>query len=265
MSALAAMTSLELAAYAAEAADVLSPDERIQLAQAITVREHAERFMKFELLYPETGPLRRELYAKHLEFFEAGKTYRERCAMAANRVGKSFGMGGYEFTCHITGRYPDWWPGRRWHRPITAWVAGDTNETTRDIIQKILFGMVEGSGPGKRMDGTGLVPLECIDQGSINWKQGVNDLIDQVAVDHTSGGKTIVGVKSYKQGRKMFQGVELDVLWFDEEPPLSVYTEGLVRTMTTDGMTMLTYTPLEGLTETVMAFLPGETGSLMQH
>ncbi|HET7412460.1 MAG TPA: hypothetical protein VFJ18_07330, partial [Pararhizobium sp.] len=31
----------------------------------------------------------RHLYPRHLEFFEAGATYRERCMMAANRVGKS--------------------------------------------------------------------------------------------------------------------------------------------------------------------------------
>ena len=38
----------------------------------------------------------RHKYAKHLEFFEAGAKYRERCFMAANRVGKTLGAGGYE-------------------------------------------------------------------------------------------------------------------------------------------------------------------------
>jgi hypothetical protein len=45
----------------------------------------------------------RHKYAKHLEFFEAGAKYRERCFMAANRVGKTLGAGGYETAAHLTG------------------------------------------------------------------------------------------------------------------------------------------------------------------
>ena len=55
----------------------------------------------------------RHKYAKHLEFFEAGAKYRERCFMAANRVGKTLGAGGYETAAHLTGDYPAWWVGRR--------------------------------------------------------------------------------------------------------------------------------------------------------
>ena len=73
----------------------------------------------------------RELYQKHLEFFRAGRAYRERCFMAANRVGKTEGAGGYELTCHLTGYYPHWWEGRRFTGPVRAWAAGKTNETTR--------------------------------------------------------------------------------------------------------------------------------------
>jgi hypothetical protein len=38
-----------------------------------------------------------------MEFFEAGAKYRERCMMAANRVGKTLGAGGYETAAHLTG------------------------------------------------------------------------------------------------------------------------------------------------------------------
>jgi hypothetical protein len=51
---------------------------------------------KLDSSYPETGPLRRELYPKHLEFFEAGARYNERLFLAANRVGKTEGVGAYE-------------------------------------------------------------------------------------------------------------------------------------------------------------------------
>ena len=98
---------------------------------------------KIDTMYPETGPLRRELYPKHMEFFTAGASFRERCAMAANRVGKTEGMGGYETALHLTGRYPDWWPGRRFDHPVQWWAAGKTNETTRDIVQNVYIRRVE--------------------------------------------------------------------------------------------------------------------------
>ena len=36
-----------------------------------------------DTLYPDTGPLRRELYPKHTAFFKAGAQYRTRLFMAA--------------------------------------------------------------------------------------------------------------------------------------------------------------------------------------
>ena len=106
---------------------------------------------KLESFYPDTGRLRRESYVKHLEFFEAGTRYNERLFMAANRVGKTEGVGAYETTLHLTGRYPAWWKGRRFTKPISAWAAGQTSKTTRDIIQFALL----GKGPRY---GTGMIP-----------------------------------------------------------------------------------------------------------
>ena len=44
-------------------------------------------------------------------------------------------------------------------------------------------------------------------------------------------------------------------MWFDEEPPLDVYVEGLTRTNATGGITIVTFTPLLGMSEVVMLFL----------
>jgi hypothetical protein len=77
-------------------------------------------------LFPTTGPLRRDLYPKHLEFVRAGGRYKERLFMAANRIGKTL-TGAYETTCHLTGRYPDWWDGARFAHPIEAWACGTTS------------------------------------------------------------------------------------------------------------------------------------------
>lgn len=233
--------------------DNLSPAQREAMLASIEL-ELSRR--KIDSMYPDTGPLRRELYPKHMEFFKAGATYRERCAMAANRVGKTEGMGGYETALHLTGRYPEWWEGRRFDRPVRFWAAGKTNETTRDIVQNKLFGPVVGSGTSKCFSGTGLVYADCIER--VGWKQGVTDLADTVYVKHVSGKFSELGLKSYQQGRGSFEGTERDGIWLDEEPPLEVYSECLIRTATTNGIVYITFTPLEGTTGTVMMFLEGD-------
>jgi phage terminase large subunit-like protein len=223
--------------------------ERPEIAEYLLLKELIEREKRNSIAkyYPDEGPLRRELYPKHLEFFQAGAKYRERCFMAANRIGKTEGAGGYETTLHLTGHYPHWWQGKRFDRSVRWWVAGKTNETTRDIVQRKLLGP-------KDSPGTGLIPYEVI--GRITWKQGVQDLVDTVQIKHETGDWSLLGFKSYQQGRDSFEGTEQDGIWLDEEPPVDIYGECLIRTATTHGLIMLTFTPLEGMSETVMSFLP---------
>lgn len=200
----------------------------------------------------------RHKYQQHLEFFRRGAEFSERAFMAANRCGKTFSGGGYEMACHLTGLYPDWWEGRRFHRPISAWAAGDTNETTRDIIQLNLLGKTRtNTFTGRReMDGRGIIPGHTI--GKPRWKSGVIDFIDSVPVRHVSGGWSVLGFKSYVQGRLSFQGTARHVIWLDEACPEEIYDECLIRTTTTHGIIMLTFTPIEGMTPLAMSFLPKE-------
>lgn len=211
---------------------------------------------RIDTFYPDYGEFRRELYRKHLEFFAAGAEYRERCFMAANRIGKTEGAGAYETALHLTGQYPSWWKGRRFDRPVRGWAAGKTNETTRDIVQTKLLGKVVTRGDRKWLDGTGMVRAACLDRPPL-WKPGFPDLVDTVHVRHVSGEYSTIGLKSYQQGRGAFEGTEQDFVWFDEEPPLDCYAEALIRTMTTNGLIYITFTPLDGATETVLQFLPG--------
>lgn len=225
--------------------------KKIELLELLEERAQAEQREKLFQLYPDTGPLRRELYPKHLRFFQAGAEYSERCMMAANRVGKTWGVGGYEVTLHLTGRYPDWWTGARFDHPIDAWAAGDTSETTRDIVQQALTGVGGDGGEGEL--GTGLIPAEDI-IGEPTHRRGIAGALDTIVVRHQSGGKSKLGFKSYDQGRKKFQGTAKHVVWLDEEPPLDVYTECLTRTMTVNGLMLCTFTPLEGMTEVARMF-----------
>lgn len=355
----------------------LPDQEGAELLTHLEALEHEQKTNKIFSLYSNSGPLRRELYPKHMAFFKAGIKYRERAAIAANRVGKTFGIGGYETTLHLIGKYPDWWEGRRFNRPVDVWCAGDTSETTRDILQVIFMGNAGEMG-------TGLIPQSCI-LGSPTHRAGVAGAIDTVKIKHGSGGTSSFGFKcfpkgtrismadgsvepiedihlgqmvscadgsagqviethsyadasllkivtksgeisatrnhrmftrigeleagelrvgdelevafpehgqkyeivteitgigtdnvycvaikdrheliangyrvgnSYDQGRKKFQGTARDVIFLDEEPPIDVYTECLTRLMTRDGSMICTFTPLEGLSEVVLMYLP---------
>ncbi len=172
----------------------------------------------------------------------------------------TFSAGGYEMACHLTGRYPPWWEGRKFRHPIRAWACGKTNETTRDIVQTTLLGDIEYQGARKMVDGSGVIPKDCIglQSGSLTWKQGVADLVDTVKIKHINGGWSKLGLKSYQQGRGSFEGTAQHVIWDDEEPPMDVYNEQAIRTATTKGIIMLTFTPLCGISEVVQQFLPGE-------
>lgn len=243
---------------------ILSEAEAVEVARLLTAIERDTAQKMFDRLFPVEDTLQpdgktvyhaRHKYPRHMEFFEAGARYRERCLMAANRVGKTV-AGAYELTCHLTGDYPDWWVGRRFPGPIRAWAAGKTNETTRDIVQSTLMGEVSTSGGRKTVSGTGLIPGRLI--GAVTAKAGVTDMLDTVRVRHVKGGSSILGFKSYQQGRGSFEGTAQHAVWLDEEPPIDIYGECLTRTATTGGILVLTFTPLDGLSETVMQFMPGE-------
>lgn len=237
------------------------PEELVlELLETVRKLDEAEHRGKFHLYFPDTGKLRRDLYPKQLEFFAATKDHLEVLLMAANRVGKTE-AGCYAATCWLTGDYPHWWNGRVWKRPVRMWAAGDTNESTRDVIQKKLLGGVKWYGDKKGVDGTGMMPLAAIDQDSITWKSGVPDLIDTVRIKFKHGGFSTLGLKAYAQGRRAFQGTEQDIIWTDEEPPMDVYNEMLIRLMTTKGLAILTFTPLSGWSDVVQSFMPNEAGA----
>lgn len=225
------------------------------IADMLMAEDEERKFNKFRNLFPDEGPLRRELYPKHMEFFEASKTHREVCFLACNRGGKTF-AGAFATTCHLTGLYPQWWPGRRFRRPIRAWVAGDTNETTRDILQAELLGQVIWAGNRKTLDGSGMIPREHICDPI--WKSGVQNLVDSMHIKHVSGGVSLLGFKSFDQGRRVFQGTAKELVWLDEESPKDVYDECMMRTATTRGLMLTTFTPLLGISDVVKSFLPKE-------
>ena len=72
-----------------------------------------------------------------------------------------------------------------------------------------------------------------------------------------SPGVSICAFKSYEKGREKWQGPTIDGVWFDEEPEMEIYTEGLTRTNNgqRSQFAIMTFTPLLGVSDVVHMFL----------
>ena len=198
-----------------------------------------------EKWFVEGTPFGIENCPKHRAFFDAGAKYNERMFMAGNRCGKSV-AGAYEAACHAQGVYPRWWKGRRFDKPTAGWALGSTARATRDTVQKELIGPVGAWG-------TGMIPRDMI--GDWWALAGVPQGIDIVKIRHKpTGGWSTIGFKNYEQPLQAFYGTAMDWIWPDEECPIEIYNELLIRTMTTDGIIFNTFTPLNGLSAQVVRF-----------
>lgn len=186
-------------------------------------------------------------YSKQAEFHAAGATYRERCLLAANQIGKTL-CAGEELSYHCTGHYPDWWVGKRFHGPTNWWFANTSNEATRDNPQRILMGE-------DRDWGTGTIPKQAL-IGEPVMARGFSGMIDKVHVRHKSGGVSSLQSKTYEQGRKAWQGATLrGGIWCDEEMPMEIYGEAMAR-LAPGSILLFTVTPMEGMSEVVCQYYP---------
>lgn len=207
--------------------------------QAHSTQEYRRRFWAIDYV---------NIYPKAHELFELGATRRERLLKSANQSGKSFNAA-IETAYHLSGRYPSWWKGHRFGKPITAWVCSETAILLRDVMQKLLFG--EPGDPEAL--GSGTVAFDLIGQ-KLSMTRGITDAFDTVRVKHVSGGISTIRFRSYQAGRAAFQGVTLDWIVFDEEPPADVYSEGITRITATNGRALMVYTPMGGPGEVTRRF-----------
>jgi len=213
----------------------LPPEQRRKALELVKESEEITHFNQWDSYKP---------YKKQIEFHST--ISRERLFEAGNQLGKTY-AGGMEVAYHTTGLYPKWWKGYRFpaNRPVKFWVAGESGESTRDNPQRILCGNIGDWG-------SGTIPRDLL--GKKSMARGVADLIDNFRIKHVSGKQSQIFFKSYGKGREKWQGETVDGVWYDEEPPIDVYSEGVTRTNKALGPNIVTFTPLKGMSEVVYRF-----------
>jgi len=186
-------------------------------------------------------------------FFNTGTSER-RGILAANRIGKTVSTC-FETACHLTGRYPDWWTGRRFDKPITAMVAGEGWSQVALVLQAELL----GTNDIKLKDsvGTGAIPRDDIVFETIR-ADGPNCI--GVEIRHVTGAKSYLLFANYTQEVRQMQGFKLNLAVFDEQPPDDFFSEIVTRTATTQGQVLCSFTPLKGLNGLVSKFWNYEEG-----
>jgi len=192
-------------------------------------------------------------FAHQMRFFATGSSDR-RGILAANRVGKTVSTC-YETAMHLTGRYPDWWPGRRFDRPITAMVAGEGWGQVAMVLQNELLGCQDVKIRDQL--GTGAIPRDCIEFDTMR-QDGANCI--GVEIRHTSGNNSYLLFANYTQEVRQMQGFKLNLAVFDEQPPDDFFSEIVTRTATTQGQVLCSFTPLKGLNGLVSKFWNHEAG-----
>lgn len=218
--------------------------EEIAILEEIEERQRDNiRFSTFDGLYPW-----------QFEFIASSKDHHESCLVAANQIGKTW-MGVLVDAFHLTGDYPDDWPGHRFDHAPTMWGLGFSMEKTRDLLQAALFGrFVDGAFGG------GLVPKDLIVAKGWESATGTPNSYRSIQVHHVSGKSSKMMFWSYSQGQHAIMGDVVDFVHVDEEPrDQSIRPQILTRTINGDhgrgGRVMYTFTPENGRTDLVLQFM----------
>lgn len=223
----------------------MSRENLINAAAAIEVLKERKKYNRFfyEMFVPNT-PLSIEHYKKHYEYFASTKNYKFLAFCGGNRVGKTTGATLYEVVCHITGLYPDWWPGIKFDRDLNIIVYGFSRQSIRETTQKILVGELSNYG-------TGLIPKSYFKEKPFNVVNGFSTGIDKIYVRHLKGHSCTIEFRTYEGGWETLQGLKADMIVFDEEPKFEIFQEAFMRLVTTNGHLRFAFSPLHGPTKLV--------------
>ena len=157
-------------------------------------------------------------FEHQLKFFKTGTNDR-RGILAANRIGKTVSTC-YETACHLTGRYPDWWPGKRFDKPVNVMMAGEGWQQVALVLQNEML----GTNDVKITEsiGSGMLPRETIVFDTMR-NDGANCM--GLEVRHRSGSNSYLLFANYTQEVRQMQGFKLNLAIFDEQPPDDFFSE----------------------------------------
>lgn len=235
------------------------PENRADKIELLRLLEEKER--RFD-----ASKLRRHydsFYPWQVKFCEGTNNHYESALVAANQIGKTR-VGTTIDAYHLTGEYPDDYPGYKFEFPPMCWGLGYSMEKCRDLLQNELF------GPYSSQTGFagGLIPKDKI--VSFESATGTVNSMRTVRVKHKLG-VSVIQFWSYTQGQHAIMGDVVDWVHVDEEPrDQAIRPQLLTRTINGDrgkgGRIIYTFTPENGRTELVIQFsdTPTSEQSYMQ-
>lgn len=241
----------------------MNREEILSALLAAESLEKKRKYNKISTYFTDSGPNARQRFPKQIELIAAGKAHNIRALIGGNGTGKSIWLGS-ETYYHMSGRYPEWWPGYKFTYPINGWLFSKDAKILREGLQEVMFG-----GIGDEDIGTGLIPREDLldEKGHLTtWAMaGTANCIGGFLVKHfTNGvfdGYSKCEFKTYDAGWAACQGPTRDWIGFDEDPnDPKIYAECLARLRGKDGRPpghfVAAFTPTFGFSEIYQSFVP---------
>jgi len=196
------------------------------LKQYVRVLEEIKRRQNLPIEKYNKPPI---VHNKQLEFHKCAK--RNRWVFGGNRSGKTE-CGAVESVWLARGNHPY----RQNRKNVTGWVVSLSSKVQKEVAQEKILKYL---------------PKEWINEIVMNsGRKGAAEygVIDTIIINNVFGGQSKISFKTCEEGRDKFQGTSLDFVWFDEEPPMEIYQECLMRVLDKQGDIFGTMTPLQGLT-----------------